>query len=84
MPVVLLTQVAKGLAYPINGVVMGGLDWRFSTLGMWGSNLACLAILAIGRTLPGGQSLSFVWGGLAVFMWGQCLSGVWRFMSGTG
>jgi len=51
MPVVLLTQVAKGLAYPVNGVVMGGLDWTFSTAAMWAANLGCLAVLRWGSVV---------------------------------
>ena len=35
-PVVLITQVLKGLAYPVNGVLMGGLDWGFSTVAKYG------------------------------------------------
>ena len=34
-PAVLLTQVLKGLAYPVNGIIMGGLDWSFTMLGKW-------------------------------------------------
>jgi putative MATE family efflux protein len=34
-PVVLLTQVFKGLAYPVNGIMMGGLDWFFTMSMMW-------------------------------------------------
>ena len=65
-------QVAKGLAYPVNGVVMGGLDWRFSTVAMWSANAACVACLAWGPKLGmPAQSLTTIWIGLAAFMWTQ-------------
>ena len=32
-PAVLVTQVFKGLAYPVNGIIMGGLDWVFTMVG---------------------------------------------------
>ena len=38
-------KVAKGLAYPVNGVIMGGLDWGFSTAAMWAANAACISIV---------------------------------------
>ena len=39
-PVVLVTQVFKGLAYPVNGIIMGGLDWKFTMLAMWLANIS--------------------------------------------
>jgi hypothetical protein len=38
-------QVSKGLAYPVNGVVMGGQDWGYLSLATWLSNAACCAIV---------------------------------------
>ena len=84
MPLVLLTQVAKGLAYPINGVIMGGLDWRFSTVAMWIANALCIGTLSFGKSLTGARGLENVWLGLSLFMWSQCFTGVWRFCSGFG
>eukprot|EP00617_Octactis_speculum_P001169 CAMPEP_0185793390 /NCGR_PEP_ID=MMETSP1174-20130828/159442_1 /TAXON_ID=35687 /ORGANISM="Dictyocha speculum, Strain CCMP1381" /LENGTH=380 /DNA_ID=CAMNT_0028488525 /DNA_START=760 /DNA_END=1902 /DNA_ORIENTATION=+ len=84
LPIVLLFQVAMGAAYPINGVLMGGMDWKWSSRGIWASNVACLLALAIGRILPGGQSLTSIWASLAVFMWVQCLTGVYRISSNSG
>ncbi len=37
-PPVLLTQVLKGLAYPVSGIIMGGLDWYFTMGVMWIAN----------------------------------------------
>jgi len=31
-PAVLLTQILDGLAYPVNGILMGGLKWWYSML----------------------------------------------------
>jgi Na+-driven multidrug efflux pump len=94
MPIVLFTQVAKGLAYPVNGIIMGGLDWGFSTAAMWAANAACVGIVLAaksGRPLPpllgggssGGQSLLALWIGLAAFMWVQVGASVVRFLSGA-
>ena len=30
-PAVMVTQILKGLAYPVNGIIMGGLDWKFTS-----------------------------------------------------
>ena len=35
LPAVLAAQVLKGAAYPINGALMGGLDWSAAALSMW-------------------------------------------------
>ena len=45
MPIVLVTQVSKGLAYPVNGVVMGGQDWGYLSFATWFSNACCCAIV---------------------------------------
>ena len=33
MPVVLATQIFKGLSYSTGGILLGGLDWLYSTIG---------------------------------------------------
>ena len=86
-------KVAKGLAYPVNGVIMGGLDWSFATAAMWAANAACIGIVLaakrgllppwLGGGAGGGQSLATLWVGLAAFMWVQVGASVVRFLSGT-
>ncbi|GAX25364.1 hypothetical protein FisN_5Lh461 [Fistulifera solaris] len=46
-PAVLLTQVLKGLAYPVNGILMGGLDWVFSMTAMWVANVVCVGMITL-------------------------------------
>ena len=79
MPVVLFTQVWKGLAYSTGGILLGGLDWFHSSLGMQIS-----AVLCIGLTLLLPQSLWNIWVALAVFMGTQVVLAFARFVSGKG
>eukprot|EP00624_Nannochloropsis_granulata_P007048 evm.model.NODE_599_length_13732_cov_29.858433.3 len=80
-PMVMACQVNKGLAYPVNGIIMGGLDWGFSTMTMWMANIVCIGMLLLLRPNVG---LSQLWAALSVFMGIQWVSGVVRFLSGTG
>ena len=50
MPVVLITQLFKSLAYSTGGVLLGGLDWFNSTAGVSIGAIICIGILQI---LPG-------------------------------
>eukprot|EP00316_Scyphosphaera_apsteinii_P000612 CAMPEP_0119330032 /NCGR_PEP_ID=MMETSP1333-20130426/77330_1 /TAXON_ID=418940 /ORGANISM="Scyphosphaera apsteinii, Strain RCC1455" /LENGTH=553 /DNA_ID=CAMNT_0007339309 /DNA_START=116 /DNA_END=1774 /DNA_ORIENTATION=- len=77
---VLCCQLFKGLAFPANAVVMGGLDWRFASIGIWLGSLLCLGLVHA-RTPP---SLFTIWIGLSAFMASQTLLSVGRFFSGTG
>lgn len=79
-PAVLLTQVLKGLAYPVNGIIMGGLDWKFTMFAMWASNLVCLLLLR----LSGNMTLNKIWYSLAAFMGTQVVTGLIRVQSRTG
>eukprot|EP00559_Dactyliosolen_fragilissimus_P002943 CAMPEP_0184862522 /NCGR_PEP_ID=MMETSP0580-20130426/6985_1 /TAXON_ID=1118495 /ORGANISM="Dactyliosolen fragilissimus" /LENGTH=649 /DNA_ID=CAMNT_0027360441 /DNA_START=89 /DNA_END=2038 /DNA_ORIENTATION=- len=84
-PVVLITQVLKGLAYPVNGIIMGGLDWKFTMGAMWVANAVCLGVLYLGNgTAAAPISLERIWWALAAFMGTQVVTGVARFLSGTG
>ena len=83
-PVVLVTQVLKGLAYPVNGIVMGGLDWGISMVSMWGANLACVGLLQLWKRGGAPLSLQQVWTALAVFMGTQVVTGILRYSSKTG
>lgn len=83
-PAVLVTQVLKGLAYPTNGIIMGGLDWTFTMIAMWAANLVCLGILkgpGVGLQPP---SLVRTWWALAAFMATQVVTAIVRFQSKTG
>ena len=51
--------------------ILGGLDWRFTTIAMWVANGACLATLAVAKQGSAGLTLGGVWAALAVFMWVQ-------------
>jgi len=83
-PVVLLTQVFKGLAYPVNGILMGGLDWFYSMIVMWVANVSCVGLIRwFGRT-GALVSLEEIWWALAAFMGTQVVLGIVRYQSKTG
>lgn len=83
-PPVLVTQVLKGLAYPVNGIVMGGLDWLFTIIAMWAANIVCVGMIK-GWSLSGGVvSLGKIWWALAAFMGTQVVTGIIRYQSKTG
>ena len=83
-PAVLLTQVLKGLAYPVNGIIMGGLDWKFSMWCMWIANFACIGLLRFWSRGGNMLSLNQIWIALAAFMATQVITGFLRFNSKTG
>jgi len=82
-PAVLVTQVLKGLAYPVNGIIMGGLDWKFTMAAMWLANFVCVGMVrfwAKNNTMTLGK----IWWSLAAFMGSQVVTGAVRFQSKTG
>jgi len=79
-PAVLATQILKGLAYPVNGISMGGLDWKFTMIAMWIANIVCVSMIKFGGTMTLGK----VWWALAAFMGTQVVSGIIRVESKTG
>ena len=83
-PAVLVCQAFKGLAYPANGVVMGGSDWTFSLLTMGFANVVATSALAAlgfgGRTV----SLQSIWWILAAFMLTQVVASFTRVATRTG
>jgi len=84
-PVVMVTQVLKGLAYPVNGIIMGGLDWKFTMLAMWLANFICVGMLQFWARNGGGVvTLGNIWWALAAFMGTQVVTGAIRFSSKTG
>jgi putative MATE family efflux protein len=83
-PAVLTTQVFKGLAYPVNGIIMGGLDWVFTMIAMWAANFVCVGMIrgwGAGGAIP---SLNHIWWALAAFMATQVVTGIIRYQSKTG
>ena len=82
-PVVLLTQVLKGLAYPVNSIIMGGLDWKNSMAAMWLANIVCVAMIQVWAN-ANVMTLDKIWWALAAFMGTQVVTGVLRFQSKTG
>lgn len=79
MPVVLVTQMIKGLAYSTGGILLGGLDWSTSSSGMVLSSIICIALTKI---LP--SSLWNIWVALAAFMGTQVVHASIRFLTGQG
>ena len=79
-PAVLATQILKGLAYPVNGIIMGGLDWKFTMICMWIANFVCVGMLKFGGIV----TLNKIWWALAAFMGVQVGTGIMRFRSQTG
>lgn len=78
-----LFAVLKGLAYPVNGVIMGGLDWKFTMIAMWAANIVCVGMVEFfART--GTITLGKIWWALAAFMGTQVVTGILRFKSKTG
>ena len=60
---------------------MGGLDWKFSMIGMWAANAICVGIIRFGE---GVVTLNKIWWALAAFMGTQVFSGIVRYKSHTG
>lgn len=84
-PAVLTTQVLKGFAYPVNGIIMGGLDWFFTMLVMWLANFACVGLIRVfAKQGLGAVTLGQIWWALAVFMGTQVVAGLVRVQSKTG
>lgn len=79
MPVVLATQLIKGFAYSTGGIILGGLDWGWSSLGMQIAAVVCVALVYL---LP--ASLWNIWISLAAFMGAQVVVSAVRFLSGKG
>ena len=79
IPIVLLTQIFKGVSSSTGGVLLGGLDWTWSTVGMITSSI--LSILAV-TILP--KTLTNLWLSLAIFTSVQVVTALGRIYSNTG
>jgi hypothetical protein len=75
--------VLKGLAYPVNGIIMGGLDWKFTMAAMWLANFVSIAMIKFWQA-SSGVTLGKIWWALAAFMGTQVVTGAIRFQSKTG
>ncbi|KAL3924502.1 MAG: hypothetical protein SGPRY_003896 [Prymnesium sp.] len=85
MPFVLTCQALKGLAYPLNGALMGGLDWGFSAAGMWAAQISCVgAVVALSRGGSRPLSLYGLWSTLVLLFAVQIFTAILRIVSGTG
>jgi hypothetical protein len=80
----MVTQILKGLAYPVNGIIMGGLDWKFTMLAMWLANFICVGMIQFWARGGGVVTLGNIWWALAAFMGTQVVTGALRFSSKTG
>ncbi|KAJ8603317.1 hypothetical protein CTAYLR_009019 [Chrysophaeum taylorii] len=81
-PLVMACQVLKGLAYPINGALMGFLDWKAASATMWLAQFACATTLYATRDQP--PTLARLWVSLAALFSVQCVAGLARIASNTG
>ena len=85
LPAVLAAQVLKGAAYPINGALMGGLDWSAAALSMWLAQLSCVGAVAVwSRRGAVALSLPNLWATFVLLFVVQCVTGLARILSGTG
>ena len=85
MPLVLVCQVLKGLAYPVNGALMGALDWRASAGAMVAAQITSVALVGYWSRL--GQvplTLNRLWGALAALFAVQIGASLVRIASRTG
>merc|ERR1712060_971614 len=83
MPVVLVCQVFKALAYPMNGSLMGALDWSFSAVVLWCAGATAVGLYsfltACGFGSGGGvPALIAMWMGLSSFFATQVAMGISR------
>lgn len=80
MPVVLVTQIFKGLAYSTGGILLGGFDWLWSTAGMTAASVVCISLTNMLQP----SSIWNIWVALAAFMATQVVTASLRFFSNKG
>jgi hypothetical protein len=69
----------KGVAFPITGVIMGGMDWGVAMGSMCCANVACTVALKF--TAKSTRGLWMAW---SVYYLAQALLGMLRYKSKTG
>mmetsp|Transcript_20585 Transcript_20585/g.28654 ORF Transcript_20585/g.28654 Transcript_20585/m.28654 type:complete len:115 (+) Transcript_20585:2-346(+) len=85
IPPFLLAQVVKGIAFPVNGIVMGSMDWKFSMLSMFFANAICFGTLRyplLGSATA--SSVGRIWTAWTTFMASQAIFGLVRYATRTG
>ena len=76
---VIASSVAKSLAFSINGIILGGMDWEIAFWSMFTANAACLVVLSAER-----MSATQIWVGWCAYYVSQAIVGSARYMSKTG
>ena len=85
MPLVLVCQAIKGLAYPVSGALMGALDWGASATAMVFAQASSVLAVALWSGMGARPlTLNKLWGALAVLFATQVIAGLGRIASGTG
>lgn len=79
-------KAAKGFAFPVNGIIMGGMDWKIAMWSMCFANAACwstlkLLSLSVASKIISVQGLWIAW---AAYYLVQGLVGTMRLASHTG
>lgn len=72
--------VAKGFAFPINGLLMGGMDWQVAMWSMCFANLSCFVALQCITE----SSVRGLWMAWTAYYLAQGLAGLLRYRSRTG
>lgn len=71
--------MVKGFSFPINGVMLGGMDWRFTMIITWLANAMCFVTLKVGS--PG---VSRIWLAWTAFYGMQAVCGFLRYAKRGG
>lgn len=79
--IIFLIPVIKGFTFPVNGILMGEMNWRATFFGMCLANLACFAALRFGAASIGQLWIAWTAYYLAQGVMGLGLRGIW---TGTG
>lgn len=78
-PLVMSCQVLKGTAYPINGGLMGFLDWKAASIVMWlAQGISAVVLYSLSSTLW------TLWTALTTLFLVQCAAGGARILSNSG
>jgi len=84
---VLAAQVLKAMAYPMNGALMGALDWSFSAVSLWLAGFAGVGLYYLCRPAAAAgevAALGSLWVGLVGFFGVQLVLGLLRIAARRG
>ena len=73
--------VVKSVSFPVNGVILGEMDWRFSMLISWLANAVCFATL---RFPSGPPTVARIWTAWSAFFGTQAVCGLLRYTKKAG